>query len=103
MKDSNAAQKIKLSEVDNVEQDQVILSQRDYQLVKSVPVKMDVELGSIELSVDRLFSLKSGEILMMDKEVDATIDLVIDGKTIAVGNLVALDGFFGIEITNIQE
>lgn len=102
MSDKETAQRIELAEVQQNTQQDITLSQRDYGLVKSVPVKLDVALGSVEISVEKLFSLKSGEVLSLDKEVDQPIQLILNGNTVATGNLVAVDGVFGIEITRIE-
>jgi flagellar motor switch protein FliN/FliY len=101
MNNIDTVQHIELSEIESNPQETVAMSQRDYQLVKSVPIEVDVEIGTLDMTLEKLFSLKVGEILEMDKEVDKPIYLVVDGKKIAEGNLVAVNGVFGIEISDI--
>ena len=102
MSEQNAAQRVELSEVPDSRQEQPALSERDYRLVKSVPVSVNVELGDVEVTLEKLFSMKVGEVISLNKEVDEPIHLVLDGRKVASGTLVAVDGYFGIEITNIQ-
>lgn len=103
MKSEELAQRVELSEVEENISDSVSISQRDYSLVKSVPIQLEVELGSINLTLDKLFTLKSGELLLLDKEVDEPVTLILDGKKVANGSLVAVDGYYAIEISNIRE
>ncbi|MFC3121548.1 FliM/FliN family flagellar motor switch protein [Agaribacter flavus] len=98
----STAKRVELSEVKTEAQDKLALSQRDFSIVKSVPVNVEVKLGKIEVSIERLFSLKAGETLEMDKDVNQPIDLVLNGDIIATGNLVAIDGNFGIEIIDLM-
>ncbi|GLR70022.1 FliM/FliN family flagellar motor switch protein [Agaribacter marinus] len=98
----STAKRVELSEVKTEVQDTLALNQRDFSLVKSVPVSVEVKLGKIEVSVEQLFSLKAGETLDMNKDVNQPIELVLNGDTIATGNLVAIDGNFGIEIIDVK-
>jgi flagellar motor switch protein FliN/FliY len=102
MNDQDTAQRIELSEVEENRQEQPAMTQRDYRLVKSVPVLVSIELGDMEVTLEKLFSMKVGEVIALDKEVDQPINLVLDGNKVAEGTLVAVDGCFGIEITEVQ-
>lgn len=95
--------KIELTEVEQNVQKDVLISKRDFNLVKGMSVDMSVCLGQGSIQVDKLFSLKAGETLTLDKEVDEPVELIIDGKVVATGNLVAVDGCFGLEIVSVQE
>ncbi|UAA37583.1 FliM/FliN family flagellar motor switch protein [Paraneptunicella aestuarii] len=94
---------IELAEVISQPSDEVLLSQRDFQLVKSVPVNVEVSLGGSTITLEKLFSLKAGEVLSLDKQIDEPINLIVDGNVIATGNLVAVNGQFGVEITEVSE
>jgi flagellar motor switch protein FliN len=70
-------------------------------LVKNVKVKLSTSLGAASLTVAELAELKDGSILTLDKGVDDTLDLVLEGQTIAQGRLVAVGDHFGICITEV--
>ncbi|OZG74837.1 flagellar motor switch protein [Hahella sp. CCB-MM4] len=72
------------------------------ELVKNVKVSLSVELGKATLTVDELTHLKEQSVVKMDKLVDEPIDLLLDGKTVARGKLVAVGDVFGVQITEIQ-
>ena len=71
-------------------------------LIKNVKVRLLVKLGESELTVDELFNLKEGSIMKLNEEIDTPLDILLDGKLIAQGKLVAVDDNFGVKITNIS-
>lgn len=71
-------------------------------LVGHVKVKLSVALGGAEISIDKLFSLTPDDVISLDRSVDAPVDVILNGKVIAHGALVAVGDNFGVRITQIQ-
>lgn len=71
-------------------------------LVGHVKVKLAVNLGGAEITVARLFGLGAGEVVALDREVDAPVDVLLNGKVIARGMLVAVGDKFGVRVTEID-
>jgi flagellar motor switch protein FliN/FliY len=69
-------------------------------LVKNVQVSMDVVVGKAELSVGELFDLKDGSVIDIDRDASEPLDLMLDGKVVAKGYLVAAGDNFGIQIVD---
>jgi flagellar motor switch protein FliN len=80
-----------------------ILSKRDMSLCGHVNASADVVVCSFEISISELFSLKVGDVVKSKESVDAPMTLILDGKRIARGNLVAIEDRFGFEVTDIGE
>lgn len=74
---------------------------RDLALLDHVSVKLEVVLGQATLTVKDLFALAQGDTLDLDTELDAPVQLQLDGKTIGRGHLVAVGDRFGLRITEI--
>jgi flagellar motor switch protein FliN/FliY len=70
-------------------------------LVEEVKVQLTVTLGTAEISMGRLFALTAGDVLSLDREADAPIDVRINGKLVARGTLVAVGDKFGVRITEL--
>ncbi|ABC30782.1 flagellar motor switch protein [Hahella chejuensis KCTC 2396] len=68
-------------------------------LVKNVKVTLDVYLGDANLTVAELTALTSESVVKMNKQLNDPIELLLDGKVVARGKLVAVDDVFGIQIT----
>lgn len=70
-------------------------------LVEHLKVKVAVTLGGAEMSLGKLFELTSGEVVALDRDVDAPVDVLLHGKLIARGFLVAVGDKFGVRVSEI--
>jgi len=70
-------------------------------LVDHVNVRLTISLGSAEMSIGKLFALAAGDVVALDREVDAPVDVRLHGKLVARGVLVAAGDRFGIRVTEI--
>ena len=71
-------------------------------LVGHVKVKMTVTLGQTEIPLDKLFSLVNGDVVALDRDVDAPVDVRLHDKLIARGHIVAVGDKFGVRISEIS-
>ena len=74
---------------------------RDIGLIGHVQVSMTAQVGTVTLSVERLFSLAAGDIVRMNESLEAPLTLMIDGRPVARGELLAVDDHFGIRILEV--
>ncbi len=58
----------------------------------------EVWLAAEEIPLGRLLDMQCGDVLTLSKEPEAEVDLVVNGVTVASGELVVVDGFFGLRI-----
>ncbi|WP_343638240.1 FliM/FliN family flagellar motor switch protein [Roseateles sp.] len=71
--------------------------------LKTLPVQLDVLLGTAQVTVGDLMACKPGEVLRLDRTVEQGVDLVINGHVVARGRLVALDDSFAIQLTETPD
>ena len=71
-------------------------------LVEHVQVKLTVTVGDAEIDVARLFSLATNDVVTLDRDADAPVDIRLNGRVVARGMLVASGDKFGVRITEIQ-
>jgi flagellar motor switch protein FliN len=71
------------------------------ELLKNVKTKISVSVGTCEITVRDLLELKEEAVLSLDKETREPVDVMLDGKLVARGHLVAVDDNFGVRITQI--
>ena len=79
---------------------------RNLDLVMQIPVSIYVMLGSASMPVSKLMKLGRGSVVALDRKVGEPIDLVVNGRVIARGEVVLLeDGSsrFGISLTEIVD
>jgi flagellar motor switch protein FliN/FliY len=71
------------------------------ELVHDVKVRLTVAVGATQMTVGELFALKEGSLLRLDKLTSDPIDLYLDGKLVARGELMASGEHFAMRITEI--
>ncbi|MBI5386136.1 MAG: flagellar motor switch protein FliN [Verrucomicrobia bacterium] len=67
-----------------------------------VPVNLSVELGSCQLAMRDVLQLNSGSVVQLEKSSEAPVDLFVNGKLVARGEVVVIEDRFGVKITEIM-
>ncbi|MCX7866922.1 flagellar motor switch protein FliN [Limisphaera sp. VF-2] len=70
-------------------------------LVLDVPVNLTIELGGCQLPMREVLQLNVGSVVQLDKPADAPVDLTVNGKLIARGEVVVIEDRFGVKITEV--
>ena len=72
-------------------------------LIMSVPLEVTVEIGRTRRKVQEILSFSKGSLVVLDKLAGDQVDLFVNGKCIARGDVVVIDDNFGIRITEILQ
>ena len=70
-------------------------------IVMDVPVKLTVELGSCLLPMREVLQLGVGSVVQLDKIADEPVQLSVNRKLVARGEVVVVENRFGIKITEL--
>ena len=70
-------------------------------IVLDVPVSLTIELGGCQLPMREVLQLTIGSVIQLDKAADAPVELSINGKLIARGEVVVIEERFGVKITEV--
>lgn len=70
-------------------------------LVMDVPLEITVEMGRTNRTVKEILSFSPGKIIELDKLAGDPIDILVNGKFVAKGEVVVIDENYGIRITDI--
>lgn len=70
-------------------------------LIMDVPLDVSVELGKTRKTIREILELHQGAIIQLDKMAGEPVDLLVNGKLIAKGEVVVIDENYGIRITAI--
>ena len=70
-------------------------------LVLDVPVSLTIELGSCQLPMREVLQLSVGSVVQLEKSADAPVELSVNGKLIARGEVVVIEDRFGLKITEV--
>ncbi len=66
-----------------------------------IPVQVTVELGATELSLKEILDLSEGSIIELNRLAGEPLDLKVGGQLVAQGEVVAVDDYYGLRITNV--
>jgi flagellar motor switch protein FliN len=76
-------------------------SDTDIGLLLEVPLSISVELGRTSLTIRELLALGQGSILQLDRHAGEPVDVLVNGKRLARGEVVVIDEDFGIRVTEV--
>ncbi len=70
-------------------------------LLMDVPLQITVELGRTSKKIKEILEFGQGSIIELDKLAGEPVDILVNGKNIAKGEVVVIDESFGVRITDI--
>lgn len=70
--------------------------------IYNVPVKVTAVLGSMKMSVEELVKLGRGAILQLNKPVGDPIDIFVNDRLVARGEVVLVEGNLGMTVTELM-
>ena len=73
----------------------------DISLLLDVPLQVTVELGRTQMRIRNVLELMPGSIIELDKIAGEPVDVLVNGKQIARGEVVVIDEEFGVRITDV--
>lgn len=78
-----------------------ISQQENIDLIKDVPLEVTVELGRTSKSIKDILEFAPGTIVELNKIAGEPIDILVNGKYVAKGEVVVIEESFGVRITEI--
>jgi flagellar motor switch protein FliN/FliY len=73
----------------------------DLSLVLDVPVELAVEIGRTTMTIREAVSLTPGAVVVLNRMAGEPVDLLVNGKRIARGEVVVVDEEFGLRVTEV--
>jgi len=74
---------------------------KNIDLILDVPLELSVELGRTKKNIRDILALTRGSLIELNKLAEEPVDIFINGKRIAHGEVVVVDENFGVKITEI--
>ena len=76
-------------------------AQENIGLIMDVPLEVTVELGRTKKSIAEILDFAPGTIIELDKIAGEPIDVLVNGKFVAKGEVVVIEESFGVRVTEI--
>jgi len=74
---------------------------RNIDLIMDVPIEVSVILGRTKKTIKEVLDLANGSLIELDKLVEEPVEILVNGKMVAQGEVVVVNENFGVRITNI--
>ncbi|GFI08150.1 MAG: flagellar motor switch protein FliN [Lachnospiraceae bacterium] len=89
----------------NLHQDTVLDDEQEenMELIMGVPLDISVEIGRTQKRVRDILEFTKGSLIVLDKLAGEQVDLFVNGRCIAKGDVVVVEDNFGIRITEIMK
>lgn len=78
-----------------------VTQKENINLIMDVPLEVTVELGRTTKSIKEILEFAPGTIIELDKIAGEPIDVLVNGKYVAKGEVVVIEESFGIRVTEI--
>ncbi len=85
----------------NFDDGRIVLDKKNISLIMDVPLQITVELGRTEKLIKDILEFSPGSIIELDKLAGEPVDILVNNKPIAKGEVVVIDESFGVRITDI--
>jgi flagellar motor switch protein FliN/FliY len=69
--------------------------------LRDVPVELSVEIGRARMTLGQALALGPGAIVALDRLAGEPVDLLVNGRRIARGEVVVVDDEFGVRLTEV--
>lgn len=99
--DAPAVRGVQFSPIESPDMEGLSVSPSSIDLLKDVPLLVTAELGRTKMLVKDILRLGVGSVIELEKETGEYLDLMVNNKLIAKGEVVEIDGNFGIRVTEI--
>ena len=73
----------------------------DLRRLHDVPVELAVEIGRTRMTIGQTLELRPGSVVSLNRLAGEPVDLLINGKPIARGEVVVIDEEFGLRVTEV--
>jgi flagellar motor switch protein FliN/FliY len=83
--------------------DKTSIDPLNLKLVMDVELNVSLRFGQRQLPLREVLELASGSVIELDRQVDDPVELLLDGKVIARGEAVIVDGNYGLRIIEIPQ
>ncbi len=74
---------------------------RGFDFLKDVDVRLSVELGRTDMKLKDVLSLGEESVVVLDRLTDELLDVMVNGKAIAKGEIIAQGNRFGLRIVEL--
>jgi len=77
--------------------------QQNLDLLLDIEIPISVEVGRAQMSLEDVLRLVPGSVIALDKKAEEPVDLRVNGKLVARGEVVLVDDVYALRVTQIVD
>ncbi len=91
-------------EYDDFDDEVVLNTNENYNLgmIMNIPLEITVEIGRTKKKIKDILDFTAGTIIELNKQAGTPVDIFVNGKPIAKGDVVVVDDYYGVRITEVS-
>lgn len=93
--------KVEKAEFQPLTETKTVSQSRNIDLIMDVPLEITVVLGRTKKNIRDVLSFSNGSLIQLDKLAEEPVEILVNGKKVAYGEVVVVDESFGVRITSI--
>ena len=74
-----------------------------YERLKDVGLEVKLRFGTRRMLLRDVLALSAGIVVELENNVNSPVDLLLDGRVVAQGEVVVVDGRYGLRVTQVIE
>jgi flagellar motor switch protein FliN/FliY len=94
---------IELSEIPAQQGRGASLLSSSFDAIEHVKIRLAVQVGEATITIGELNNMKEDHVIKLESLADGPVDILLEGKVVARGQLVALDDNFGVRLTELPK
>ena len=87
---------------ESIEDGEVFEERADLQALDDLRIGAQLRIGTMVLPLRNILNMKVGEVLPLDRPLNAPVQVLAGGRTVATGELVASNGFYAVKIKEVS-
>ena len=92
---------VQTAQFQNSDMNDLVQQKENITIIRDVPLEVTVELGRTRKPIKEILEFNPGTVIELDKLAGEPIDILVNGKFIARGEVVVIDENFGVRVTDI--
>ena len=94
-------EEIQLAQLDAGAEPVIGAGSAELERLGQVTLELTVEVGRTHMTLGQALALGPGSVITLDRLADQPVDLLVNGKPVARGEVVVIDDVFGLRVTQI--
>lgn len=92
---------VQTAQFQSFDMNELVQQKENITIIRDVPLEVTVELGRTRKPIKEILEFNPGTVIELDKLAGEPIDILVNGKFIARGEVVVIDENFGVRVTDI--